>query len=183
MIIRQGALVIRSAGPEDAPRLCAWWNDGRVMAHAGFPMGLGTTVQAVAEGLQDGRNQVMVLEVDGTAVGEMNYRAAGEGTAEIGIKICEAGYQEQGYGTSFLKMLIRYLFDVLGYQKIILDTNLTNVRAQHVYEKIGFRRAAVHIDSWQDQLGQWQSSVDYHLTKDEYLRVPGVDRPDRNQAA
>lgn len=173
MIIRQGTLVIRSAGPEDAPRLCAWWNDGEVMAHAGFPMGLGTTLEAVAERLRDGRNHVMLLEVDGAAVGEMNYRAAGEGTAEIGIKICEAGYQEQGYGTRFLKMLIRYLFEDLGYKKIILDTNLTNIRAQHVYEKIGFRRDAVHIDSWRDQLGQWQSSVDYYLSKDDYLRDLG----------
>ncbi len=176
MIIKEGHLVIRSAGPEDATRLCAWWNDGGVMAHAGFPLGLGTTVQAVADRLQDSRNHVMMLEVDGEAVGEMNYRTAGDGSAEIGIKICEADFQERGYGSRFLNMLIEYLFDEMGFEKIILDTNLTNTRAQHVYEKIGFRRTAVHIDSWHDQLGQRQSSVDYQLSRDEYLSGRQDDR-------
>lgn len=171
MIIQQDHLVIRSAGPEDAPRLCTWWNDGKVMAHAGFPRGLGTTVQEVSDRLRDGRNHVMMLEVDGEPVGEMNYRTAGEGTAEIGIKICEFDYQEKGFGTRFLIMLIGYLFDELGYENIVLDTNLANIRAQHVYEKIGFRRAAVHLSSWQDQLGEWQSSVDYQISKEEYSKL------------
>ena len=34
-------ITIRSATLADAPLLNAWWNDGAVMAHAGFPQGLG----------------------------------------------------------------------------------------------------------------------------------------------
>ena len=36
-------LIIRDALVSDAALLCRWWNDGAVMAHAGFPNGLGTT--------------------------------------------------------------------------------------------------------------------------------------------
>lgn len=36
-------LTIRQAEVADAKQLAAWWNDGAVMAHAGFPNGLGTT--------------------------------------------------------------------------------------------------------------------------------------------
>ena len=61
------------------------------------------------------------------------------------------------------------LFDA-GYQKIVLDTNLNNARAQHVYETLGFRRVRVNADAWTDQLGVPQSSVDYELTKNEYRR-------------
>lgn len=168
MILYQDNLVVRSAAPEDAPTLCAWWNDGKVMAHAGYPNGLGIKVEEVIRNLAAGNNHVMIMEIDGKAVGEMNYRAAGEGIAEIGIKICEPERREKGYGTRFLTMLIGYLFDGLGFQEIILDTNLKNTRAQHVYEKIGFRRTAIHTDSWKDQLGEWQSSVDYRITKEEY---------------
>ena len=37
-------LRIRNAVPADCRRLADWWNDGAVMAHAGFPNGLGTTL-------------------------------------------------------------------------------------------------------------------------------------------
>ncbi len=53
---------IRSAKKEDAPQLCSWWNDGAVMAHAGFPDGVGTTVseveaQLIRESDETGRAQ------------------------------------------------------------------------------------------------------------------------------
>ena len=42
-------LTIRQAGVADAKQLTTWWNDGAVMAHAGFPNGLGTTEEEVIE--------------------------------------------------------------------------------------------------------------------------------------
>ena len=36
MILMMNNLTIRSAEAEDAAQLCGWWNDGAVMAHAGF---------------------------------------------------------------------------------------------------------------------------------------------------
>lgn len=44
-------LTIRQAEVADAKQLAAWWNDGAVMAHAGFPNGLGTTEEEIIEGL------------------------------------------------------------------------------------------------------------------------------------
>ena len=61
-------------------------------------------------------------------------------------------------------MLIGYLFDHEGYEKIILDTNVKNTRAQHVYEKLGFKKVRTRIDAWKDQHGELQSSIDYELT-------------------
>ena len=40
-------LTIRQAVAADAKQLAAWWNDGAVMAHAGFPNGLGITEEEV----------------------------------------------------------------------------------------------------------------------------------------
>ena len=42
-------LTIRQAEVADAKQLAAWWNDGAVMAHAGFPNGLGTTEEEVVK--------------------------------------------------------------------------------------------------------------------------------------
>ncbi len=45
MELKYRDIIIRNAMPEDATLLANWWNDGIVMAHAGFPKGLGTTAE------------------------------------------------------------------------------------------------------------------------------------------
>jgi len=171
MILEDGVLRIRDATTEDAGLLCGWWNDGRVMAHAGFPLGLQTTSDRIAIDLANDTDEThrrLILEIENHPIGEMNYRNKGEGVVEIGIKICDETKREVGFGTRFLRLLIEHLFDVRGYRKVILDTNLDNRRAQHVYEKLGFQKTAVHIDSWKNQLGVLQSQVLYQLTFEDY---------------
>ena len=165
MNLKYKNLTIRDAVMADAAQLTAWWNDGAVMAHAGFPNGLGTTIEKVLAGLGNGR---LVLEENGRLIGEACYREVGEVVAEIGIKICETDCQNRGLGRIILSMLISWLFEQ-GFEKIVLDTNLTNLRAQHVYESLGFQKLRVNIDSWTDQLGNKQSAVDYELTEDNFI--------------
>jgi len=173
-------IIIRDAAPADAPQLCKWWNDGSVMAHAGFPNGLGTTEEKILRQINDRSRKhfLHVILYEDRLIGEMNYRETAPEICEIGIKICDASMQNRGLGKLILSLFISALFEECGYQKIILDTNLTNLRAQHVYEQLGFRKLRVNIDSWIDQLGRPQSSVDYELTKDtfiSYLAPPGAE--------
>lgn len=168
MILQNETLTIRQAEAADAKQLAAWWNDGAVMAHAGFPNGLGITEEEVIEELGNGRTVLLVIEERGRLIGECNYRKVSDGAAEIGIKICEADRQNRGVGRKALRMLIRWLFGN-GYSKIVLDTNLTNTRAQHVYESLGFRKVRTNIDAWRDQLGRLQSSVDYALVEKDFV--------------
>jgi RimJ/RimL family protein N-acetyltransferase len=164
-------LVIRTATLDDANILCQWWNDGKVMAHAGFPNGLGTTVDNIEELLSyDTSSRRFILEIDSIPVGEMNYSKVGEQIAEIGIKICDFTQQERGHGTKFIKVLINYLFYEAGFNKIILDTNANNKRAQHVYENIGFKKLATNNDAFKNQLGDLQSLIDYELNKSDYIK-------------
>ena len=169
MILTKDNLTIRNAGPADAEQLCIWWNDGKVMAHAGYPNGLNITADEIINDLAsdtDETHRRHVIELDGKLIGEMNYRNKGHGVAEIGIKICDFNIQEKGFGTILLSVFIDALFNNYGYDKIILDTNVKNERAQHVYEtKLGFTKLRVNEKSWNDQLGVLQSSIDYELTK------------------
>lgn len=170
-----GELLIRDATVQDAGQLCQWWNDGKVMAHAGFPNGLGTTEEAIREQLRAGTtghstgNRRHMIFWGDKPIGEMNYSEVSPDTCEIGIKICDFSMQNKGLGKKILSLFIRTLFDELGYRRIILDTNLNNLRAQHVYESLGFRKLRVNENCWQDQLGVWQSAVDYELTKDTFV--------------
>ncbi|MBQ1826725.1 MAG: GNAT family N-acetyltransferase [Erysipelotrichaceae bacterium] len=161
---------IRNAVFSDCQQLADWWNDGAVMAHAGFPNGIGTTPDEIGSQIArecDEKGRTMIIEYRDRPIGEMNYRYMDDHTAEIGIKICEPDYQNRRLGRIILSLFIRELFSI-GYEKIVLDTNLKNVRAQHVYELLGFQKLRVNLNSWKDQLGQWQSSVDYELTPQDF---------------
>ena len=169
MELQHGNILLRDATKADAKQLAEWWNDGAVMAHAGFPNGLGTTEEEVAEDIGTG---ALIIEEAGKPIGETNYRIVDDKVAEIGIKICVFDCQNRGIGKIVLSMLIRYLFDN-GFDKIILDTNLENKRAQRVYESLGFRKVRVNIDSWTDQVGKLQSSVDYELVEKDFVDYAG----------
>lgn len=184
MYLEHDKIVIRNATPEDAAQLCKWWNDGEVMAHAGFPQGLGISEAQVIEKIlaeTDDTTRRHMIVSDGLAVGEMNYRQLDADTCEIGIKICEKDRQNRGMGRVVLSMFIDGLFHQRGYKKILLDTNLNNLRAQHVYELLGFRKLRVNMDSWKDQLGRTQSSVDYELTEEHFVSYVNQSGNQANQ--
>ena len=171
MRIYHDDICIRNVGIEDCEKLAAWWNDGKVMAHAGFPNGLGTTPAEIwdkVSGDTDDTKRRMIIEYQNSAIGETNYYNLGNRVAEIGIKICDETCQEKGLGKKILSMLIGELFS-MGYEKIILNTNLKNTRAQHVYETLGFRKVRVCMDSWTDQVGELQSFVDYELLPENFV--------------
>lgn len=168
MLLKNDTLVIRNATAGDAETLADWWNDGSVMAHAGFPNGLGISADEIVQNLAtdvEGQRRRHIIEENGTPIGEMSYRSKGDGVVEIGIKICIPACQNRGLGKRLLRMFIDGLFNDLGFDEIVLDTNLKNLRAQHVYESLGFERLRVNVDSWTDQLGNPQSSVDYRMKR------------------
>lgn len=172
MVLNFENITIRNATFDDAEQLALWWNNGVIMAHAGFPMGLGLSVNAVVENLKndsDDSHRHLIIEVSKEAVGEMSYCNRGQGTVEISIKICDFSMHNKGLGKKVLSMLISSLFEDMKYEKIILDTNLTNRRAQHVYKQLGFRKLKILENSWKNQLGESQSMIKYELYFDNFV--------------
>lgn len=171
---RSDRLALRPASEQDAALLCRWWNDGAVMAHAGFPQGLGTTAEEVAAQLKaDASSHRLLLLEDGCPVGEAVWRPAEEkGAAEIGIKLCVPSARGRGLGTQYLHRLLRYLFGPEGFALITLTTAEENRRARHVYEKLGFVQTAVF--SFQtSQMPQACKALEYRLKKETYAALWG----------
>lgn len=174
MKIENNELVIRTSQVKDAQILTDWWNDGKVMEHAGFPLGLKTSLEKTLSQIAQNSPllQLCIIECGGKPIGEMSYFIK-DNCAQIGIKICEFEYQNRGLGSILLKMFIDYLFsseDICEVNKIILDTNKNNLRAQRLYEKLGFEKMRENVNSWQDQLKVWQTSIDYELTRAVWLK-------------
>ena len=172
MLLKHNNLTIRNATVNDIEQLAKWWNYGAVMAHAGFPNGTGQTETEIANSLKndsDNLHRRLIIEVDKIPVGEMNYCNKGNDTAEIGIKICDFSLHDKGLVKVLLSILISALFSDLGYKRILVDTNLNNKRAQHVYEELGFRRLQVCVNSWKNQIGELQSSIYYELRQEDFI--------------
>lgn len=172
MEIRYKKYLIRTAGLQDAALLCRWWNDGAVMAHAGFPDGTGETVEEIKESISrdaDDTHRRLIMELDETPIGEMSYENLGDGRAEIGIKICDTSKQEKGYGRILLSMLFRELFHGMGYRAIVISTDVENRRAQHVYELLGARKVKTMENAWRDPAGRLHSFIEYEVEEKQFV--------------
>lgn len=173
-------IVIRNASISDAPILNSWWNDGKVMEHAGFPYGLGESLQQTIENIvsaQGKQRKLCIIEIDGVPVGEISYSIKNN-TAYPGFKICNGAYQNRGYGTKIILMLFEFLFNDRELntpepiEKIKWDTMLSNTRAIHVYEhKIGAKKSGIEYKAWKDQLGEFRDAVYFEISRDEFLRL------------
>lgn len=179
MRIENENIVIRSVDLKDAVQLNKWWNDGEVMEHAGFPNGLGQSLEETTNEIKswEGKlSQLCIIEIDGKAVGELSYRIKDDGMAYPGWKICDSKYQNHGYGPKIINMLLEFLFTnneinkVFPIKEVKWDTMLENKRARYVYEyKIKARKIGTNKNSWKDQLGNRRSSVDYSISREMFL--------------
>lgn len=170
MILDYGKISIRDVSLEDAKQLWKWWNDGRIMAHAGFPNGINITLESVVNQITNPNKHEFrhLILYNQRSIGEMVYRKLTVKTCQIGIKICDFSMQNKGIGKIVLSLFINALFEKYQYEKIILDTDLNNKRAQHVYEQLGFKKISTN-NTWIDQVGNIRIIVDYELKRNKFI--------------
>ncbi|WP_440895455.1 GNAT family N-acetyltransferase [Amphibacillus sp. Q70] len=181
MRLEKDNVVIRRATMDDAVQLNQWWNDGQVMEHAGFPNGLGESLEDTINNISHQRDhfsQLCIIEVNGKSIGELSYQMRSDRVASAGWKICDFNYQKQGYGPQVIMMLFEFLFtdeaihSKFPIDRIVWDTMLENKRAQYVYEhKIKARKVGIQENTWQDPLGNWRSTVNYEIKKEDFLNI------------
>jgi RimJ/RimL family protein N-acetyltransferase/protein associated with RNAse G/E len=83
----------------------------------------------------------------GELVGHISLREimpASQARLGIGLAPGEVG---KGYGTEALRSFLPYYFDVLGFERMVLDVAAANVRAVRAYERVGFKRYSDHFRS------------------------------------
>ena len=56
----------------------------------------------------------------------------------MGISMINDSYKNQGYGTAAEKLILQYAFDRMGMETVYADSLVTNLRSQHVLQKVGF---------------------------------------------
>jgi RimJ/RimL family protein N-acetyltransferase len=85
----------------------------------------------------------------------------------VGIIIGEKDFQNKGYGTEAMKLLIKYCFNTLNLHRIELETFSFNHRAIKSYKKVGFieegrKRQAIFAN------GEYHDRIIMGLLRDEW---------------
>ena len=172
MNITHNGYTLKNIETHHIPFLCDWWNNGSIMQYFGYPSGLGVTVEDVYVLLskdESRRCHRLIIENNGEPIGEAYYQELDNVTAKIGIRICKAASHNKGMGKVILSMLISALFERLDYKIITVMTLVDNSRAQHVYEKLGFRRCGTKTNTL--KIGQEisLSFILYEMTKNDFV--------------
>ncbi|MEO8538285.1 MAG: GNAT family protein [bacterium] len=162
----QGRLVrLRAREPEDEALLFEWFNDPDVTEHLSmrYPISHKGEREFLVRSADVGYNNInFAIETltDGTMIGgcDLHRVSAENRSGVLGIAIGDKAFWDGGYGTDAMRTLVRFGFDMLNLHRIELDVYANNLRAQHVYEKIGFqfearkRKAIYKFGEYQDVL-------------------------------
>jgi RimJ/RimL family protein N-acetyltransferase len=77
-------------------------------------------------------------------IGSLTLREIeGQRSARLGITL-GADFVSQGYGSEALRLFLGHFFEMMGFERMVLDVAATNLRALHAYQSLGFRRVGHH---------------------------------------
>lgn len=163
--IRGDRVVLRRATLEDVEVLAEMSRDPTVEAWWG-PIGADAWRQDLSDERDRGH---FLVEVAGQPVGfaqwyeetEPMYRRAG-----IDLFLT-ASHQGQGLGRDVVASLARWLIDVRGHRRLVIDPAAANERAIACYRKVGFRPIGVARKSEHGPDGAWRDQLLMDLLADE----------------
>lgn len=177
----RGTLVyLRPREPGDAEIVHRWYEDTRIATNMGdLPRSLawrrhGYETSASQEPIDAYLFVICRLEDDEpvgrTDLFDIDRR---HGSACLGITIGDPAMWNKGYGTDAVRALVDFAFGQLRLERVWLDTDAHNIRAQTAYKKAGFvREGVLRHTFYQD--GQWSDDVRMAMLRDEWEIL---DRP------
>jgi RimJ/RimL family protein N-acetyltransferase len=176
MMIYGDKIRLRSAERQDIPQFVTWLNDPEVIENLMIyaPMSIAEEedwFNHMLERAKDERPLVIeVLENDkwimvgNCGIHNIDWRCR---SAELGIFIGEKSFWNRGYGTAVMRLLIKYGFQTLNLNRLMLDVYDSNPRAIRTYEKAGFihegrKRRAMYKD------GRYKDILIMSVLRDEW---------------
>lgn len=126
----------------------------------------------------DDGTYLLVIESDGVVVGGIQYGEENEPDyrhANIDIFLGDRS-QGRGIGREAIALLARYLFDVRGHHRLVIDPSATNSRAIRCYEAVGFRTVGVMRQYERGPDGTFRDGLLMDLLADELETRPGSDQ-------
>ena len=164
-----GVAVLRPLRREDVEQVAEIQADPGVMRWWGPPD--EAELRRQADGSAE--EKAFAVEAGGELVGFIQYYEEDDPDfRHAGIDVFIAGgAQGRGVGTDAVRTLARYLIDVLGHHRLVIDPAADNARAIRAYEKVGFRRVGVMREYWRSPSGEWRDGLLMDLLARDLIRA------------
>ncbi len=162
---------IRKFEEKDIPNKIKWINDSNnnKYLHYDLPLEYDKTLNWFINN-KDRKDRIdAVIEVDGIPVGLIGLLSIDNknSKAEYYITLGEPKYKGKGIAKLASKILLDYAFKKLGINKVYLFTEIENIKAQKLFEKIGFKKEGLlkeDIKNGNDLVDRYA----YGICKDDY---------------
>ena len=129
-----------------------WINDPEIAHTTTFHSRVISLIQETEELkslVKEGNIFSIVTQEDDTVIGNCSFFGIDQinRAAEIGIMIGEKEYQNKGYGTEAMNLLLKFGFENRNYNNIYLHVMSFNERGIACYEKVGFKPQGVRREA------------------------------------
>ncbi|MBA3338711.1 MAG: GNAT family N-acetyltransferase [Geodermatophilaceae bacterium] len=168
---------LRPLEPTDADLVHRWYADVRVHTLMGDPpISLASRRHRYEQALKDDRDVfrfIVCLLVDDRAIGRTDVFDLDRqnGSCAFGITIGEPDLWGQGFGTDAVNAVVDFAFGQLRMERVWLDTDEHNNRAQAAYAKAGFTREGRFRRAY-FQDGRWSDDIRMALLRTEWEALP-----------
>ncbi|EKE20806.1 MAG: GCN5-related N-acetyltransferase [uncultured bacterium] len=130
---------------ENYPLLLAWFGDLEIMKYIGWvKRGLALkNIKELKDFIAELENGIIfgIYSQDDKFIGYTSLSDfGGKEECEFGIFILDKNYWGQGIGEDVTRLMLRYGFNQLEMEKIILSTSEFHIKAIALYEKMGFEK-------------------------------------------
>jgi RimJ/RimL family protein N-acetyltransferase len=173
-VIRGTAVYLRPLEPEDVDLIHRWYQDAEYGALMGDrPSSLVARRTRLERRLAEPDPHVMSLAMcllaDSRMIGRVDLFEIDpfNGSAGFGIGIGDAADRGHGYGRDAVQALCDYVFGQLRLERLWLMTDADNLRAQHLYESVGFRHEGVARHAYY-QDGRYQDDVRMAILREDW---------------
>lgn len=175
--LRTERLVLRPHQPGDAEAFVdAWASEDWTSLLLSRPLNRAEVHEMVRRRSEAGDGEFIGLAVtthDGTVVGDSMLHLQGTGLSEgeIGWTILPQ-HGGRGYATEAAREVLRLGFEHYGLRRIVANLDARNDRSAALCERLGMRREVHKVEDFWSK-GQWTSSYEYGLLRDEWRASGG----------
>ncbi len=164
---------IRRFEKTDIPKKVEWINnpENNQFLHYDIPISVENTEKWFDSHLGEDTRYDAVIEADGVPVGIIGLLEIDRmnSKAEYYVTIGETSYKGKGIAKEASWLILKYGFETLGLNRIYLFTEVKNVAAQKLFERVGFVREGLIR---QDILshGQYVDRIAYGFLREDWDR-------------
>ncbi|WP_067135772.1 GNAT family N-acetyltransferase [Microtetraspora malaysiensis] len=121
-------------------------------------------------GSRDTTQFAVIFKETGRAIGSTGfwYVSGFDACVEIGSTWYGRAYWRSGVNTECKVLLLDHAFDALGLTRVVLKTDILNLRSQAAIERIGGVREGILRRQYRRADGTWRDSPYYSILDDEW---------------